>query len=106
MDKLRSRKAEVDEQLDRTAVGAPRPSRRRSRSRTRLRPARSANRSWKGSEARDRARAGPEDRRPRASPPASPETEKQSYTDRLLKAKQRVWEEREKDKEGPEKPEP
>jgi hypothetical protein len=31
---------------------------------------------------------------------ASPETEKQSYTNRLLRAKQRVWEEREKDKEG------
>ena len=35
----------------------------------------------------------------------SPETVKQSYTDRLLKAKQRVWEEREKDKE-PDKKEP
>jgi hypothetical protein len=29
-----------------------------------------------------------------------PAPEKQSYTNRLLKAKQRVWEEREKEKEG------
>jgi hypothetical protein len=29
-----------------------------------------------------------------------PTPEKQSYTNRLLKAKQRVWEEREREKEG------
>ena len=47
MDKLRSRKAEVDEQLDRTR-GAPGPRPVRSRSRMRLRPVRSASRFWKG----------------------------------------------------------
>ena len=49
----------------------------------------------------DRARAAQKTQSPSLAVP-SPETVKQSYTDRLLKAKQRVWEEREKDKE-PEK---
>ena len=49
----------------------------------------------------DRARAAQKMQSPSLAVP-SPETVKQSYTDRLLKAKQRVWEEREKDKE-PEK---
>ena len=52
----------------------------------------------------DRARAAQKTQSPSLAVP-SPETVKQSYTDRLLKAKQRVWEEREKDKE-PEKKDP
>ena len=97
MDKLRSRKAEVDEQLDRTRA-APRPRRPRFRSRMRLHPVRSANRCWKEERCVDRARAAQKTQSPSLADP-SPETAKQSYTDRLLKAKQRVWEEREKDKE-------
>ena len=68
------------------------------RSRMRLHRARSANRFWKGERSCDRARAAQKTQSPSLATP-SPETAKQSYTDRLLKAKQRVWEEREKDKE-------
>ena len=100
MDKLRSRKAEVDELLDR--------SRAVPRSDTTAFPFPDAPPSGsigepllEGGEMQDRARAAQKMQSPSLAVP-SPETVKQSYTDRLLKAKQRVWEEREKDKE-PEK---
>jgi uncharacterized membrane protein len=100
MDKLRSRKAEVGEQLDRTRA-APRPE-------TGALPFPDSPPSGpigepllEGGEMQDRARAAQRTQNPSLAVP-SPETVKQSYTDRLLKAKQRVWEEREKDKE-PEK---
>ncbi len=100
MDKLRSRKAEVGEQLDRTRA-APRPE-------TGALPFPDSPPSGpigepllEGGEMQDRARAAQKAQSPSLAVP-SPETVKQSYTDRLLKAKQRVWEEREKDKE-PEK---
>jgi hypothetical protein len=103
MDKLRSRKAEVDEQLDRTRA-APRPE-------TGMLSFPGAPPSGpigepllEGGEMQDRARAAQKAQSPSLAVP-SPETVKQSYTDRLLKAKQRVWEEREKDKE-PEKKDP
>ena len=97
MEKLKSRKAEVGEQLDRSraatrfeappAVGA-RPPRRRAA------PA-------PGSPAD--AEAGPRGRRPARRPGPRPRRAEgraaESYTNRLLKAKQKVWEEREKDKD-------
>ena len=105
MDKLRSRKAEVDEQLDRSRAARRGRSRRRFPCRPSRRPVRSASRSWKGPRRSSARRRRERRRRPGApaSPPASPEAEKQSYTNRLLRAKQRVWEEREKEKEGDQK---
>jgi hypothetical protein len=100
MDKLRSRKAEVDEQLDRSKsaarvdsvpvfmqaqappsgpIGEPLLDGGEPVTGPAVRPAETT------------ARPG------MAVGPAAPE--KQSYTNRLLKAKQRVWEEREKEKE-------
>jgi uncharacterized membrane protein len=97
MDKLRSRKAEVDEQLDRSRA-APRPE-------TAPLPFPDAPSSGSigeplldGGEMQDRARAAQKTQSPSLAVP-SPETVKQSYTDRLLKAKQRVWEERDKEPE-------
>jgi uncharacterized membrane protein/Mg-chelatase subunit ChlD len=97
MDKLRSRKAEVGEQLERTRA-APRPE-------TGPLPFPDAPASGPigeplldGGEMQDRARAAQKPQSPSLAVPSA-ETVKQSYTDRLLKAKQRVWEEREKDKE-------
>jgi uncharacterized membrane protein len=99
MDKLRSRKAEVDEQLDRSRTStATRPEVEST-----LFPTTTATGPL-GEPLLDdvalRERSSPADR------PAAPglasgpkEPEKQSYTNRLLKAKQRVWEEREKDNE-------
>ena len=100
MDKLRSRKAEVDEQLDRT------------KSMARIEPASPVIPSQapsgpigepllEGDElgGNPAAHAAAETARPgMAVGPPTPE--KQSYTNRLLKAKQRVWEEREKEKEA------
>ena len=100
MDKLKSRKAEVGEQLDRSRVATrfePTP------------PLAGASRRagpigeplLEGGQARaSRGRRG----RP-STPPAGPRRRrppsprKPSYTNRLLKAKQQVWEEREKEKE-------
>ncbi|WP_165230338.1 VWA domain-containing protein [Aquisphaera insulae] len=99
MEKLRSRKAEVGEQLDRprfaSRFDAPAPP--ESGSRPVDEPL---------LEGRD-----PADR-PRPAPPTGPsgaaggglapearKADEAGYTNRLLKAKQRVWEEREKDKE-------
>jgi uncharacterized membrane protein len=103
MDKLRNRKAEVNEQLDRTRA-VPRPE-------SSALPFPDAPPSGsigepllEGGLITDRARAAQKTQSPSLATP-SPETAKQSYTDRLLKAKQRVWEEREKDKE-PEKKNP
>jgi uncharacterized membrane protein/Mg-chelatase subunit ChlD len=103
MDKLRSRKAEVDEQLDR-----PRSAARAETSAILFPEQPSTGPTGEplldsGSPI-DRARTAQNTERPSIAV-ASPETVKQSYTDRLLKAKQRVWEEREKDKE-PDKKEP
>jgi uncharacterized membrane protein len=101
MDKLRNRKAEVTEQLDRTRAA--------SRTETASAPLPDAPPSGsigepllEGGSITDPARAAQKTQSPSLATP-SPETAKQSYTDRLLKAKQRVWEEREKDKEGEKK---
>jgi len=101
MDKLRSRKAEVDEQLDRPRT-APRPE----TSALVLPDAPPAGPLGEpileGAEAIERARAArdPEKASRPSLAAAAPQTEKQSYTDRLKRAKQRVWEERDKENEG------
>jgi len=100
LDKLKSRKAEVGEQLD------------RSRFATRFDPTAPA-----AAEARETSAAGaavlqgsrPEDKPKPAKPagtaagaglaPDAPRAEEASYTNRLLKAKKQVWEDREKEKE-------
>ena len=102
MDKLRSRKAEVDEQLDRPRGGpraesSPLPFPGSPPSGPIGEPL------LEGSEMAELARAAQKAQSPSLAVP-SPETAKQSYTDRLLKAKQRVWEERDKDKDPEKKP--
>ncbi len=100
MDKLRSRKAEVDEQLDRSKSTAS-----RQEPAAVIVPASAPSGPISeplldgGEDAILAARpAEPAVRPGMAVGPATPE--KQSYTNRLLKAKQRVWEEREKEKEA------
>ncbi len=101
MDKLKSRKAEVDELLDRPRSAA------RTETASPLFPTEAPTGPigeplLEGGELIDRARSV----RPAVTPQAlsiaagSQEPEKQSYTNRLLKAKQKVWEDREKDKKG------
>jgi hypothetical protein len=101
MDKLKTRKAEVDEQLDRPRTAA----------RTEIAPPLFPTEGsagpigeplLEGGELIDRARSARAAAKTQApSIAAGPqEPEKQSYTNRLLKAKQKVWEDREKDKKG------
>ena len=93
MEKLRSRKAEVGEQLD---APGPRPGSRqpplgpRSVDEPLLGP-----RPARVEPARD-APANAPDLAPYGPKPDQPE----SYTNRLLRAKQKVWEEREKEQAG------
>ena len=102
LDKLKSRKAEVGQQLERSRLAsrfeAPAPVREHRR-----RPRRpSASRSWKGGgQTVDKAPASGTSAATgtRGLAPDAPAAETSSYTNRLLKAKQRVWEDREKDKE-------
>jgi hypothetical protein len=97
MDKLKSRKAEVDEQLDRSrsvtqrqAEPLPFPTAAPS--------GEIGEPLLEGDEARSAARLAERAQAPSiAASPSPPEQE--GYTNRLLKAKQRVWEEREKEKE-------
>jgi uncharacterized membrane protein len=100
MDKLRTRKAEVDEQLDRSKAAARVES-------SPLIPSEAPAAGvigeplLEGPEVAERAqaaRAAEKDRPSMAAAP--PQAEKESYTNRLLKAKQRVWEDREKEKGG------
>ncbi len=100
MDKLRNRKAEVDEQLDRsrTSTAAARPE---------LDPQLFPTTPAAGPLGEPLLEGGDWENRPRpaerteapglAAGPKPPEA--QSYTNRLLKAKQRVWEERDKEQE-------
>jgi uncharacterized membrane protein/Mg-chelatase subunit ChlD len=97
MEKLKSRKAEVGEQLD------------RSRSATRFEVPPAAPPSAPLNEPLLEGTEGPEKpratRAPTTGPGLAPEQkapEPESYTNRLLRAKQKVWEEREKDQRTPE----
>jgi uncharacterized membrane protein len=97
MDKLRSRKAEVDEQLDRSRT-ATRPEAESTLFPTVTGAGPVGEPLLDDAEQRDRVRPADRPTAPGlASGPKEPE--KQSYTNRLLKAKQRVWEERDKDNE-------
>jgi uncharacterized membrane protein/Mg-chelatase subunit ChlD len=102
MDKLKSRKAEVAEQLERPRGAAPRPVEPLPFPTTE--PAGPIGEPLlEGGETPALARAAERAQAPSiaASPPPA---EKEGYTNRLLKAKQRVWEEREKEKEKPKDP--
>jgi uncharacterized membrane protein len=95
MEKLKSRKAEVDDQLDRsraaTRFEAPPPASREPGTGETLLEGEQLG------EPRKPSRGGP------AGPGLAPEAkapEPESYTNRLLKAKQKVWEDREKN-QGP-----
>lgn len=101
MEKLRSRKQEVNEQID------------RSRAATRFeapptvpadRPTAPSGEPLLEGRREDRPRPGPEGRSGLApdQPKAKPE-EQDTYTNRLLKAKKKVWEERQKDEGDPPK---
>ncbi len=98
MEKLRSRKAEVGEQID------------RGRSATRFEPPPmpAAPTGPIGEPLLEGPTAGgPAPPRPAAptpglAPQPPPQAPGESYTNRLLRAKQRVWEERDKDKDQPE----
>jgi uncharacterized membrane protein len=97
MDKLKSRKAEVDEQLDRSR-GATKPDGEPAPFLTEARSGPIGEPLLEGGMAGDQPRAAEKTQAPSlAVAPAAVESE--SYTNRLLKAKQRVWEEREKEKE-------
>ena len=103
MDKLRTRKAEVGEQLD------------RSRFASRFEAPATADPGSRGTTAtigEPLLEGGQPGERPRARPaagtptgpgaglaPDAPRPEDASYTNRLLKAKQRVWEDRDKEKD-------
>ncbi len=103
MEKLRSRKAEVSDQLERsraaTRYEAPAPAP------TPTDPAAPAGPSVVDDLIAGAAGAAPtsrpaERRPPPSAPgmaPAGPQPEAESYTNRLLKAKQKVWEDREKE---------
>jgi hypothetical protein len=95
MEKLRSRKAEVGEQIDRSRAAsryeAPPPA-------AEPRPI--------GEPLLEGLTDPSQPARPRAATPRSPglaaegpKTQPESYTNRLLKAKQKVWEDREKEKD-------
>lgn len=88
MDKLKSRKAEVDEQLDRPRSAA------RAETSAILFPEQASSSPigepmLEGGSPADRARTAQKTEGPSMAT-GSPETVKQSYTDRLLKAKQRL----------------
>ncbi len=94
MEKLKSRKAEVGEQLGRTRSAtrfeAPPPSG----------PSPGASAMPTFAEGKAEAERRPNDPHGGSSlaPGSPPEAEPESYTDRLRRAKQKVWEERDKDK--------
>ncbi len=103
MEKLRSRKAEVDEQLDRSRASAPDLAARAEGSSpifTVPPPSGPIGEPLlEGSSPREPAAQGERKAPGMAEPPKEPP--KENYTNRLLKAKQRVWEERDKDRPSP-----
>ncbi len=99
MEKLRSRKAEVDEQLDRsrtTAEATDRPEIAPNLFPTAPTTGAIGEPLLEGSGPREPSGPSAERKAPGMAD-APKEPAKESYTNRLLKAKQRVWEEREKD---------
>jgi hypothetical protein len=95
MEKLKSRKAEVDELLDRSRGGTAEAT-----AASLLYPAAPPTGPigeplLEGTAPREPA--GPAERKAPGMADAPKDPAKESYTNRLLKAKQRVWEEREKD---------
>jgi hypothetical protein len=104
MDKLKSRKAEVSEQLDRSRAAA-RPEFEASPFADAPVTGPIGEPLLEGDAIREHARAAQRQERPTmaASPPP---VESEGYTNRLLKAKQRVWEEREKEKDRRRDPTP
>jgi hypothetical protein len=98
MEKLKSRKAEVSEQIDRsraaTRFEAPPPAEITAPLNEPLLEGAS------GREEIERARRSAPDA-PSLAPNEPKPAEAESYTNRLLKAKQKVWEDREKDKGKP-----
>jgi hypothetical protein len=101
MEKLKSRKAEVDEQLDRSRGTTASPETASPLFPTTPPAGPIGEPLLEGTERKAWTR-------PAAQVPglasAASEPEKLSYTNRLLKAKQRVWEEREKDQDKETKP--
>ena len=103
LDKLKSRKAEIGQQLERSRLA----SRFEAPAAGEGAPKASAAAIGEpllgggGGRATDRPQAGGSSAATGApgSAPDAPAAETSSYTNRLLKAKQRVWEDREKDKE-------
>jgi hypothetical protein len=93
MDRLRSRKAEVGDQLE------------QKRAATRFEPIPDAPVNPNAMK-EDAASAPPRETPAAASGSLAPEKEKteESYTSRLLKAKQKVWEERKQDESKPDEP--
>ncbi len=102
MDKLRRRKAEVGEQLERsrfaTRFEAPATADPEGRG-TAATGAALLEGGQPGQQQRPRPAAGRSESTGAGLAPDASGREDASYTDRLLKAKQRVWEEREKEKD-------
>jgi hypothetical protein len=99
MEKLKSRKAEVGEQLERTR-GTVATAPNQPVDSPLLFPAAPPSGiigELLAEGGAPRQQAGPAERKAPGMADASKEPAKDSYTNRLLKAKQRVWEEREKD---------
>jgi hypothetical protein len=101
MEKLKSRKAEVGEQLDRSRAAvrfeAPPPDGGEARPLNE-----SLLEGMSASDAPARPRPGPS-AAPGLAPTGPKPGQPESYTNRLLRAKQKVWEEREKDQKDQEK---
>jgi hypothetical protein len=98
MEKLKNRKAEVDEQLDRTRGASARSETAAPVIPTTPPRGPIGEPILEGGAAQEIAQAAAKVQAPSLAA-APKEAERESYTNRLLKAKQRVWEEREKDQE-------
>jgi hypothetical protein len=98
MEKLKSRKAEVDEQLDHSRLAAGRAEAAELPFPVAPPSGPIGEPLLEGGEPRERIQAAERSRAPSMAD-APKEAPKESYTNRLLKAKQRVWEERDKDKD-------
>lgn len=110
MEKLRSRKAEVAEELDRSksrirSPESPSPEpRRETRPGSAVAEPLSSEREPKEREPKEAAPGAAEPPGRKGLAPDAEPSQAESYADRLLRAKQRVWEERDRGKDEP-KPE-